>query len=63
MMSSHVNVATWSHDYGEAETSKDKSVPGTMDPLHIERPSVESIPQILKCSAKRTTINPNVRVA
>ena len=55
------NVATRSCDYGEAKTSKDKSIPGTMDPLHIERPFVESIPQILKGSAKHATINPNVR--
>ena len=62
-MVSHVNVATRSHDYGEAETSKDKSAPRTTDPLHIEWPSVENIPRIPKGSAKRVTINPNVRAA
>ncbi len=32
-----------------------------MDPLHIEQPSVESIPQMLKGSTKCVTINPNAR--
>lgn len=63
MMGSHINVATRSCDYGEAETSKDKYFPGIADPLHIERPSVKSIPQIPKGSAKRATINPNARAA
>jgi len=36
MMGSHINVATRSRDYGEAETSKDKSIPITTNPLHIE---------------------------
>lgn len=63
MVSSHVNVAMRACDYGEEETSKDKSIPKTMDPLHIERPSIESIPRILKGSTKRTTINPNARPA
>ena len=62
MMGSNVDVATRSRDYGEAETTKDKAVPKSTD-LHIERPSLESIPRILKCSAKCATINPNARVA
>ncbi len=63
MMGSHINVATRSHDYGEVEASKDKSVLVTTDPLHIERPFVESIPQIPKGSSKRATINSNARAA
>lgn len=63
MTSSNVNVATQSWDYGEVETSKDKSIPGTTDPLHIERPFVESIPWIPKGSAKCTTINPIARAS
>ena len=60
MMGSNVNVTTRSRDYGEAETSKDKTVPGGND-LHIERPPVETIPRIPKGSVKRATINPNAR--
>ena len=60
MMGSNIHVATRSHDYGEAETSKDKTAPRSID-LHIERPPVETIPQIPKGSAKRMTINPNAR--
>lgn len=63
MMGSHVNVATRSCDYGEAETSKDKSILRTMDPLHIEQPSIESIPRIQKGFSKCATINPNARAA
>ena len=59
-MGANVHVATWSRDYGEAENSKDKTVPGNTD-LHIERPPVETIPRIPKGSAKRMTINPNAR--
>ena len=62
MMGSNVHVATRSRDYGEAETSKDKTVPGSTD-LHIERPPVEIIPRIPKGSAKRAMINPNARAA
>ena len=62
MMGSNIDVATRSRDYGEAETSKDKAVPGSTD-LHIERPSVETIPRMPKGSAKRATINPNARAA
>ena len=62
MMGSNIHVATWSRDYSEAKTSKDKVVPGSTD-LHIERPPVETIPQIPKGSAKHATINPNVRAA
>ena len=60
MMGSNVHVATRSCDYGEAKTSKDKTVPRSTD-LHIERPPVETIPRITKGSAKRATINPNAR--
>lgn len=62
MMGSNVHVTTRSRDYGEAETSKDKTVPGGTD-VHIERPPVETIPQILKGSAKCATINPNAKAA
>ena len=62
MMGSNVHVATRSRDYGEAETSKDKAAPGSTD-LHIERPPVETIPRILKISAKHATINTNAREA
>ncbi len=60
MMGSNVHVANRSRDYGESETSKDKTVPGSTN-LHIERPPVETIPWILKGSAKRAMINPNAR--
>lgn len=63
MMSSHVNVATRSLDYVEAKKPKDKSILGNMDPLHTDKLSIESIPQIPKGSAKRATINPNARAA
>lgn len=63
MMSSHINVTARACDYGESKTSKAKSIPEAMRPLHIEQPSIESIPQIPKGSAKRSTINPNSRVA
>ena len=63
MMGAHANVTTRSRDYGEGETSKGKSVPETNNPLHIERPPVETIPRVPKGSAKRTTINPNIRAA
>ena len=62
MMGSNVHVATRSHDYGEAETSKDKTAPGNTD-LQIKRPPVETIPRILKGSAKCVTINPNAMAA
>ena len=60
MMGSNVHVATRSHDYGEAKTSKDKTAPRNTDP-DIERPPIETIPQIPKGSAKRATINPNAK--
>ena len=63
MMGSHANVATRSCDYGEGETSKGKSVPETNNPLHIEQPSVETIPRVPKGSAKCATINLNIRAA
>ena len=62
-MSTHVNVATRSHDYGELESCKAKDAPDVSESLHIERPVVESIPQISKCSVKCSTINPNARAA
>lgn len=46
----------------ETKTSKEKTTPKTTE-LHIEQPSAGYIPWILKGSAKRTTINPNVRVS
>ncbi len=60
MMGSNVHVATRSRDYGEAKTSKEKTAPGNID-LHIERPPVETIPQIPKGPTKCVTINPNAR--
>ena len=62
MMGSNVHVSTRSCDYGEAETSEDKTTPGNTD-LHIERPPVETIPRIPKGSTKRVSINPNARAA
>jgi len=62
MMGSNVHVATQSRDYGEAETSKEKTAPGNTN-LHIERPPVETIPRISKGSTKRVTITPNARAA
>ena len=63
MMNSHIDVTTRARHYGESKTSKAKSIPGAIKPLHIERPSIESIPWIPKGSAKCVTINPNARVA
>ena len=62
-MSYHVDVATRSHDYGETESSEAKATPDVPEPLYIERPTVESIPQMPKGYAKRSMINPNARVA
>ena len=63
MMSAHAIIATRSHDYGEAESSKAKGVPDSTELLHITRPTVEPIPWMLKASTKRTTINPNAKSA
>ena len=59
IMSSHVDIATRSHDYGEDESLKAKGTPDSVEPLHIKKPSIEPIPQMSKASSKRTTINPN----
>jgi len=63
MMISHIGIAMGACDHSESETSKAKYVPETTEPLHIERPSIESIPRIPKGSTKRSTINPNARAA
>ena len=63
MMSAHVDVATRSRDYGGEESSKAKEVPDATEPLHITKPTVESMPRIPKASSKRSTINPNARAA
>ena len=59
MMSTHVNISTRSHDYGEPESYKAKTTTDVSEPLHIESPIVDSIPQIPKGFAKCSTINPN----
>jgi len=61
MTSSHVDIATISHDYGELESSKAKASPNVPESLHIERPIVEPIPQMLKGSAKHSMISPSAR--
>jgi len=38
MMSTHVNVATRSHDYGEPKSFKANTAPNVSKLLHIERP-------------------------
>lgn len=63
MMNSHVDVTTRVLDYGEIKKSKENYVPETLDLLHIEQPSVESITWIPKGSSKCSMINPNARVA
>ena len=63
MMSAHVDVATRSRDYGGEESSRAKEVPDATEPLHITKPTVESMPRIPKASSKRSTINPNARAA
>lgn len=61
MMSSHVDVATRSHDYGEPKSSKAKVTLDVPESLHIERPVVDPIPWMSKGSTKCSTINPNAR--
>jgi len=63
MMSSHIDIATWSHDYGESKSSKAKFSPDVLEQVHIERPVVESIPQMSKGSTKSLTINPNAKAS
>ena len=60
-MSAHVDIATISRDYGEAESSKSKGAPDSAELLHITRPTVEPIPRMPKAYTKRTTINPNAK--
>ena len=59
MMSAHADIATRSRDYGEDESLKAKGTPDNAEALHITKPTVEPIPQMLKASSKCTTINPN----
>ena len=63
MMSAHVDVTTRSRDYGGQESSKAKDIPDATKPLHIMKPTVESIPRIPKAYSKRSIINPNARAA
>lgn len=63
MMRSHIDITMGARDYGELKTSKAKSVLESTKPLHIEQPSVESIPRIPKIPAKRSVINPNAMIA
>lgn len=63
MVKSHIGISTISHDYGEDKPSKAKTSFHTSEPLHIERPTVEPIPHILKGPSKYLTYNPNVRPA
>lgn len=63
MMISHVDVSTWSRDYGEPESSKAKITLDVLEPLHIDKPVVDSIPQMPKGSAKHSKINLNAKVA
>ena len=48
MISSHVDIAMRSCDYGEAMSLKAKVAPSNGEPLHIERPTFEPIPQMSK---------------
>ena len=52
MVNSHVDISTRYHDYGEPTYSKAKISSDILEPLHIERPMVEPIPQISKGSLK-----------
>ena len=61
MMSAHIDIAKRSHDYGGEESSKAKDIPDATEPLHITKPTVESMPRMPKASSKRSTINPNAR--
>ena len=63
MMSAHADIATKSRDYGGEESSKAKEVPDATEPLHITKPTVESMPRMPKASSKRLMINPNARAA
>ena len=63
MMSAHADIATRSRDYGGEESSKAKDIPDATEPLHITKPTVESMPRMPKASSKRSTINPNARAA
>ena len=63
MMSAHANITMRFRDYGKVESSKAKGAPNNVEPLHIERPKVEPIPQMPKGPSKRMTINPNAKVA
>ena len=56
-----MDVATRSCDYGGEESSKAKDTPDATEPLHITKPTVESMPRMPKASSKRSTINPNAR--
>jgi len=58
-MSSHVDIATVSHDYGEPKSHKAKVSPNVPQPLHNERLVVDPTPQMSEVSAKHLTINPN----
>jgi len=59
MMSSHIDITTRSHDYGESKSSRAKFSFDASELLHFERPSAESIPRMPKGSTKHSTINPN----
>ena len=63
MMSAHADIATRSRDYGGEESSKAKEITDATKPLHITKPTVESVPRMPKASSKRSTINPNARAA
>ena len=63
MMSAHADIATRSRDYGREESSKSKEFLDATKPLHITKPTVESMPRMPKTSSKRSTINPNARAA
>ena len=52
MMSAHADIATRSRDYGGEESSKAKDVPDATEPLHIMKPTVESMPRMPKASSK-----------
>ena len=63
MMSAHTDIATRSRDYGGEESSKAKDTPDATEPLHITKPTVESMPRMPKAYSKQSTINPNARAA
>ena len=61
-----VSLQTRAQSYEPADVSqkgKEKNIPETQGPLHIERPVIELVPRPPKGAMKRTVHNPNARAA